>query len=140
MNTSKLHSWVSAFVLSFFLLFGILSVNMAMDSEMHSGDCPFMLNESSLCTMNGQAHVAFWKSIFNAAFSVQILLIVMFVYFLRPFISFSEYILRFSRNMNLKWRLQALINSLLNLFSPIAKLLSQGILHPKLYAVAPVKA
>lgn len=133
-------SIITSITLFFFLLLGVLSFSMAMEHQMQSGDCVFMIGESGLCAMNGQYHISLWKMLFNAIPSPQLFIIVSFAYFFSSITSFLEYVARFSKYMKLKWRIQSLKNSLLKLFSPLEQLLSRGILHPKLYAKVRVKA
>lgn len=114
-------SFTTATLLGYILLsvFGLLAMGEMHNHSMYSmGNCPFMVGEHSLCTMDFTEHISAWSSLTTTTLAELLILIpLVFVFFL-PYL----------RPPNLA-RSKLFEEPHRERF--ITTLFSQGILHPK---------
>ena len=113
-------------------LFGV-SASMPMDKNGNMSGCPFMVSATSMCPMNALEHVTYWQLLFvsvvpaNAAPAfLAILAIIAYGIFRKRL---ASEISQAFQSIRLHHK-----NAPLKFFNPLLLLLSDGILHPKIYA------
>ena len=106
----------------FFAVFGLLAMRYVHHHSMAGVDnCPYMIGEQALCTMDFTAHIGMWQSLTNATKNtllvvvVPLLFIFFFLFLHPPNLARSRLYTRPLRE------------------NYMTALFSQGILNPKLY-------
>ncbi len=106
----------------FLAVFGLLAMSYAHHHSMAGVDnCPYMIGEQALCTMDFTAHIDMWQSLTNAPMTTVLVVIVPLL-----FIFFS--LLLHPPNLA---RSRLYTRPLRENY--ITALFSQGVLNPKLY-------
>jgi len=124
------------FVLSAAALFlagslGFSHFGMEMEVGREMLNCPFMLGQAAICTMNPLEHIAVWQNMFTALARESILVFLVFAslfpFFVRRLLDTSH---NFSAPALYMVRRRVEIPIVL---SPLEKAFSRGILHPKIF-------
>jgi hypothetical protein len=116
-------------VTAFFLAAG-LSISMGMTMEMNGmmSDCPFMLDNGSICSMSLLAHIGEWRQLTTALplISFATLIFVLFAYVVFSYL--REIRPPLFLNINTKKD-----GELIAVFSPLFHAFSRGILNSRLF-------
>jgi hypothetical protein len=104
----------------FLTVFGLLAMEYLHQHSMNSmTNCPFMVGQQSLCTMNFTEHIASWQNLITSTVENLLILIV-------PLFFTSFFILLRPPNLT-----SSRLYEKPHREHPIASLFSRGILHPK---------
>ena len=122
------------FVLSAAALFligslGFSHFGMGMGEQMTN--CPFMLGQAAICTMNPLEHIAAWQNVFTALTQENILIFLIFASLIFFFVGHrrgTNHILF----VPAPW-LERRKVEILFVLSPFEKALLRGVLHPKIF-------
>ena len=116
---------------TFMSLFGI-GIGMAMqDGQMSS--CPFMANQTSICQMSVNEHIATWQQSFlgvPAKSSVLILASLLLAFAVVPFAKPFSQVKQSKTAARFLFYLRSIANKI---FDPLLLAFSDGILNPKIY-------
>jgi hypothetical protein len=110
----------------------LFHMSMGMDMTGGMTDCPFMIHDEVICSMNIADHIGAWKSVFLAVAPTLVLLLavagaVAFVASVAPHLFALKRRLIPILHKQLRERTYAFS------YRPLQELFSSGILHPKLF-------
>ena len=128
----KITAFTTGFIFIFIALFGLNLSMMTSNHDMMPG-CPFMNNETALCTMSLLEHFSQWQKIFATVIVSEIFIFTILLFFtitIFTYLRFFEY-WHFLTGKNLRYKIHL---PEYNLHLYIKKIFSQGILHSKLFA------
>ena len=134
MNTqyiSKISIIAVAMIFMFVAFFGLNLSMISHDPDMMPG-CPFMNNESALCTMSVVEHFSEWQKMFIANIISQISNIFFILYAIAVFT--ASILLKQLLVMAYKYKLYRIEHPDINYFKYYQYFFSQGILHPKIFS------
>lgn len=114
----------------FISVFG-LSLTMQVHEDGSMANCPFMMEQSSMCKMPVGDHIAWWQQVFTAIPELSSFLLLILIFF----VGLTFLIFQFTLAPPITRTLETYQrnNPDIRLFNGLSVAFSEGILHPKIY-------